>query len=200
MPPRSDRRRMPPTIRLHDLEFAELLSAGAIATRVGALGALGAQLRARFAARHRKPGERPRPPLFAAVLRGAAVFHADLIRAYDGELEIGFVRTSSYAGTESSGEVAIDIPDGLGLAGRDIVLVEDIADSGRTLRVLAQALRARGVASLTTVVLLDKPSQRVVEVDVDLAGFTIGPDFVVGYGLDYDGLGRNLPAIYAKVG
>ena len=188
---------MPSNVRLHDLEFAESLPAATIAARVRALGE---ELRARFREnRQAAPHTAALPPLFLAVLRGAAVFHADLIRAYDGALEIGFLRTSSYVGTESSGEVAVDIPDDLALAGRDVVLVEDIADSGRTLRVLAEALQARDVASLTTVALLDKPSQRVVEVDVDLSGFTIGPDFVVGYGLDYDGLGRNLPAIYTKV-
>ena len=186
---------MPSTVRLHDLEFGVSLPASAIATRVQALGtSLREGLR-------QNPSQTPGtpPPVFVAVLRGAAVFHADLIRAYDGELEIGFLRTRSYAGTESSGEVAVDIPDDLALEGRDVVLVEDIADSGRTLAVLAKALQDRGVASLTTVVLLDKPSQRVVAVAVDHVGFEIGPDFVVGYGLDYDGLGRNLPAIYTRV-
>ena len=183
---------MPPNVRLRDLEFAVTLAPDAIAAKVRELGAV---LRERF-----RENPASTPPIFLAVLRGAAVFHADLIRAYDGELEIGFLRTASYVGTESSGEVAVDLPDDLALAGRDVVLVEDIADSGRTLRVLAEALRTRGVASVTTVVLLDKPTARVVDVGVDLAGFTIGPGFVVGYGLDYDGLGRNLPAIYTRVG
>ena len=188
---------MPPIVRVHDLDFAETLSAGRIAARVTELAT---QLRQRFT-EPRPPGVPPaHAPLFVAVLRGAAVFHADLIRAYDGPLTVGFLRTHSYVGTESSGEVAVDIPDDLALEGRDVVLVEDIADSGRTMRVLAKALTARGVASLTTVVLLDKPSARVVEVDVDYAGFTIGPDFVIGYGLDYDGLGRNLPGVYTRVG
>ena len=189
MPPAS------PTVRLHDLTFGQRISAGAIAARVRQLGAVLEE----GLCQNPKRSPDAAPPVFVAVLRGAAVFHADLIRAYGGELEIGFVRTSSYVGTESSGEVAIGIPDDLAVAGRDIVLVEDIADSGRTLAVLAKALRARGAASVTTVVLLDKPSQRVVEVRVDHVGFEIGPDFVVGYGLDYDGLGRNLPAIYARV-
>ena len=177
------------TVRLHDLEFAETLSPEQVAERVRGLAAA---LRRRFP-------DVGGPPLFLAVLRGAAVFHADLIRAYEGLLAVGYLRTRSYVGTESSGGVEVDIPDDLPLAGRDVVLVEDIADTGRTLRVLAQALRDRGVASLTTVVLLDKPSARVVEAAVDYVGFTIGPAFVVGYGLDYDDLGRNLPGIYTRV-
>ena len=183
---------MPATIRVHDLDFAETISAARIAERVDAIGVA---LRRRF--RENPPAE---PPLFLAVLRGAAVFHADLIRAYEGDLDIGFVRTSSYVGTSSTGEVRVDIPPELHLGGRDVVLVEDIADSGRTLGVLAQALKDRSVSSLTTVVLLDKPSERVVDVEIDAVGFTVGPEFVVGYGLDYDGLGRNLPSIYARVG
>lgn len=178
-------------IRLHDLSFAPAIPAESIGGRVSELAR---QLRGRF-----RENQGTHAPLFVAVLRGAAVFHADLIRAYDGDLEVGFVRTRSYIGTASSGDVDVDIADDLPLRGRDVVLVEDIADSGRTLQVLAEALRERSVASLTTVVLLDKPTERVVEVEVDFVGFTIGPDFVVGYGLDYDGLGRNLPSIYTRV-
>ena len=175
-------------VRVHELTFAEAISPTEIQRRVIELGR---QLTERL---REIPGDAP--PIFAAVLQGAAIFHADLLRAYSGPVEVAYLRTRSYEGTQSSGEVAIDFPDDLDLRGRHLVLVEDIADSGRTLTVLAKACRERGAAHLTTVALLDKPEARVVEFVPDLIGFRIPPDFVVGYGLDYRGLGRNLPAIY----
>ena len=178
-------------IRVRDLTFEVRLSAKQISTRVESLA-----LELLRVLPQNPPAA---PPLFVAVLRGAAIFHADLIRAYTGDLEVGYLRTSSYAGTESTGEVRIDIPDDLELHDRHVVVVEDIADSGRTLQVLAKALSDRGAASVTTVVLLDKPTARVVDFEPDYVGFSIAPAFVVGYGLDYDGLGRNLPAIYVRV-
>ncbi len=178
-------------IRVHELTFEERLSAKRICERVSAIaeGLVGVLTR----------DPTPAPPLFVAVLQGAAIFHADLVRAYGGELNVAYVRTNSYTGTASSGEVRVDFPHDLNPAGRHVVIVEDIADSGRTLRVLAKAFSDRGAAGVTTVVLLDKPTARVVAFEPDFVGFTIDPDFVVGYGLDYNGLGRNLPAIYSLV-
>ncbi len=182
---------MPTRIHVRELTFEERLSAKQLSARIRVLAnALLVTL----------PQNRPaQPPLFVAVLRGAAIFHADLIRAYTGELEVAYVRTKSYVGTESTGEVQVDFPDDLDVGARQVVIVEDIADSGRTLQVLAKAFSDRGAASVTTVVLLDKPAARVVSFEPDYVGFTIAPAFVVGYGLDYNGLGRNLPAIYALV-
>ena len=182
---------MSPLVQLHDLRFEERLSAKQISDRVSVL------------ARELKSEIAPRvthvPPLFVAVLHGAAIFHADLIRAFDGELHVGYIRTRSYVGTESSGHVQIEYPEDLDVRDRQVIAVEDIADSGRTLHVLAKALRDRGAASVTTVVLLDKPEARVVDFEPDFVGFTIDPAFVVGYGLDYRGIGRNLPSIYSLV-
>ncbi len=186
-------------IRVRDLAFEESLSAKQIADRVAALAETLAGALVGTTAGTLPQNPPATPPLFVAVLRGAAIFHADLIRAYPGDLEVGYVRTRSYVGTESSGEVSVEFPDDLETAGRHVVVVEDIADSGRTLRVLAKAFSERRAASVTTVVLLDKPAARVVPFEPDHVGFTIAPAFVVGYGLDYDGLGRNLPAIYALV-
>lgn len=175
-------------VRIHDLTFVEMISASQIQGRVAELGQ---QLESLL---RRSPTSES--PIFAAVLQGAAIFHADLLRAFPALAEVAYLRTRSYVGMASSGEVAIEFPDDLELRGRHLVLVEDIADSGRTLAVLAKACQARGVAALTTVVLLDKPEARVVPFVPDLVGFSIPPEFVVGYGLDYRGLGRNLGAIY----
>ena len=178
-------------VDLHDLRFVESISAATIAARVEALAA---DLRATIAADTAAASV----PLFVGVLRGAAVFHADLVRAYGHPAELDYLRARSYVGAASMGEVVIDLPEGLDLRDRHVVLVEDIADSGRTLAVLAKACRARGAARLTTVVLLDKPDARVVDFRPDFIGFVIPPDFVVGYGLDYRGLGRNLRGIYTR--
>ena len=135
-------------------------------------------------------------PLFLCVLRGATVFFSDLIRCIAAPLEIDFLRASSYIGSDSSGEVHLEtsaIPDVLG---RDIVLVEDIVDTARTLSLLTAEIKKRGAASLRTAALLDKPSRRVVkDFKADYTGFEIDDLFVVGYGLDYSQRFRNLPYI-----
>lgn len=135
-------------------------------------------------------------PLFLCVLRGATVFFSDLIRCISAPLEIDFLRASSYIGSDSSGEVHLEtsaIPDVLN---RDIVLVEDIVDTARTLSLLTAEIKKRGAASLKTAALLDKPSRRVVkDFKADYTGFEIDDLFVVGYGLDYSQRFRNLPYI-----
>ena len=125
------------------------------------------------------------------------MFHADLIRACATDLEVAYLRTRSYVGMESTGRVDIEWPTGLNFTGRDIVVVEDIVDSGLTLATLTEALRTeQGAASVHVVSLLDKRSARRVPFTPDQVGFEIEDRFVVGYGLDYDGLGRNLDSIY----
>ena len=132
-----------------------------------------------------------------AVLNGAFVFLSDLIRQIEGRLSVDFIALSSYGtGASSSGEVRLlkdlDIP----LEGRDVVIVEDIVDSGTTLAYLQDILRARNPRTLRTACLLSKPSRRV-NVTVDYIGFEIADRFVVGYGLDHAGSFRNLPHIAA---
>ncbi len=130
------------------------------------------------------------------VLKGAFMFLGDLIRAIDRTVTIDFMAVSSYAkGTTSSGEVRLVKDLDTGLQGRNVVIVEDIVDTGLTLNYLQEILRARDPRSLRTACLLNKPSRRVVEVQVDYIGFTIEDRFVVGYGLDYAEKYRNLPYI-----
>jgi hypoxanthine phosphoribosyltransferase len=131
-----------------------------------------------------------------AVLKGAFLFLGDLIRAMDGHVTIDFMACSSYAGgTTSSGEVRLSKDLDVGIEGRDVVIVEDIVDTGLTLHYLQEILLARGPRSLRTACLLSKPSRRKIDVKVDYIGFTIEDRFVVGYGLDYAEQYRNLPYI-----
>ena len=133
---------------------------------------------------------------FVCVLKGAFLFLADLIRAMEGHVTIDFMACSSYgAGTTSSGEVRLSKDLDSGLEGRDVIIVEDIVDTGLTLHYLQEILLARGPRSLRTDCLLSKPSRRKIDVKVDYVGFTIEDRFVVGYGLDYDEQYRNLPYI-----
>ena len=135
-------------------------------------------------------------PMLISVLRGSFVFMADLIRKIEVPCTVDFMAVSSYGrGTTSSGQVQItkDLSDDI--EGKDIIVVEDILDSGNTLSYLLQLLRARKPASMRLCTLLDKPDRRVKEVHVDYTGFTIPDEFVVGYGLDYAEKYRNLPYI-----
>jgi hypoxanthine phosphoribosyltransferase len=133
---------------------------------------------------------------FVCVLKGAFLFLGDLIRATDGHVTIDFLACSSYgAGTTSSGEVRLSKDLDSGLEGRDVIIVEDIVDTGLTLHYLQEILLARGPRSLRTACLLSKPSRRKIDVKVDYIGFTIEDRFVVGYGLDYAEQYRNLPYI-----
>jgi hypoxanthine phosphoribosyltransferase len=132
------------------------------------------------------------------VLRGAYTFLADLARAIDVPLTVDFLAVSSYEkGTNTSGEVRLTKDLDESLEGKDVLVVEDIADTGLTLRYLYNNLRARGPRSLRVVALLSKPSRRKVDVPVDYIGFEIPDRFVVGYGLDVDQQYRNLPYIAA---
>jgi hypoxanthine phosphoribosyltransferase len=133
---------------------------------------------------------------FVAVLKGAFVFLADLVRHVEGELSLDFMAVSSYGmGASSSGEVRLQKDLDITLAGKHVVIVEDIVDSGLTLTYLQEILRARNPQTLRTACLLSKPSRRQVDVKVEYIGFTIEDRFVVGYGLDYAERYRHLPHI-----
>ncbi len=134
-------------------------------------------------------------PLFLCVLRGAVAFFADLIREVECPLSIDFIRTQSYAGTESTGRVEVDLMKIGDISGRDVVIVEDICDSGRSLVEINKALGALNPRSIKTVCLLDKPSRRTVEFQPDYTGFVIDDLFVIGNGFDCDGRFRNLPYV-----
>jgi hypoxanthine phosphoribosyltransferase len=134
--------------------------------------------------------------LLISVLKGSIIFMADLIRAINLPHEIDFMATSSYgAGTRTSGVVRILKDLNKSIEGRNVLIVEDIIDSGNTLNYLVRILQERQPASLRIVTLLDKPDRREVVTQVDWVGFSIPNDFVVGYGLDYNEIYRNLPYI-----
>ncbi len=131
-----------------------------------------------------------------AVLKGAFMFLADLMRSIDGPVTCDFMAVSSYgAGSSSSGEVRLTKDLDRVLQGRDVIVIEDIVDTGLTLAYLQEILRAREPRSIRTACLLSKPSRRTVNVRVEYVGFMIEDRFVVGYGLDYDERYRNLPYI-----
>lgn len=139
---------------------------------------------------------RGRMPLLVSVLKGGVVFLTDLMRSITIPHHIDFLQLSSYeGGTETSGTVRLLSDLGTNIGGRDVVIVEDIVDTGLTLRYLLKQLEIRQPRSLRVCALLDKRAARQVEVPLDFVGFTIPNEFVVGYGLDYDEKYRNLPYI-----
>jgi len=134
-----------------------------------------------------------RSPLLVGVLKGAVVFTADLLRAIPLPSAMDFMAVSSYgSGSRSSGVVRLTADLSVTIEGRDVIIVEDVIDSGRTISYLRRNLATRHPRSLALCVLLDKVSRREVDVEVDYVGFAIPDEFVVGYGLDYDGRHRNL--------
>ena len=135
-------------------------------------------------------------PLMVAILKGSVMFFTDLIREMKIDLEIDFMAISSYGnGVKSSGEVKmIKDLDGK-IEGKDVIIVEDIVDSGYTMKYLKNLLEARKPSSIKICALLDKPSRRETDVQVDYKGFEVGNEFVVGYGLDYASYYRNIPFI-----
>lgn len=129
------------------------------------------------------------------VLKGSFMFYSDLIRAIDTDIKCEFFGVSSYVGTTSSGEVKVTLDITSPIQGQHVILVEDIVDTGITMNYLKKTIESRNPASLTTVTLLEKPEALKVPCKLDHVGFRITNEFVVGYGLDYQGFYRNLPYI-----
>jgi hypoxanthine phosphoribosyltransferase len=171
-------------VQVHDKVFTPFITADRIQSRVAELGAV---IDRDYAGKK---------PLLIGVLNGSVIFMADLLRHIQTACEIGFIRVSSYHGTESSGKVRSLMGLSDDISGRDVIIVEDIIDTGDTAVYLIDELRKRNPASLRFATILFKPSALRQDVKPDYVGFEIPPAFVVGYGLDYDGLGRNLPDIY----
>ncbi len=163
----------------------EMISAKAIAARIEALCR---EIKAEFADTNKLT--------VVGLLRGSFVFIADLVRELDLPIEVDFLEASSYGdGTESSREVRI-LKDLRGaIEGRDVLVVEDIVDTGHTLHHVRGLLMSREPARLKTIALLDKPSRREVDMKADWIGFEIPDEFVVGYGIDFAQRNRNLPFI-----
>jgi hypoxanthine phosphoribosyltransferase len=171
-------------IQLHDLHFRPYLSEAQLQARIRELGQ---EIAADY---------QDKKPLFIGILNGAFMFTADLARACHFDADFAFVRLKSYEGTSSSGEVITMIGLKAPVEGRHLILVEDIIDTGRTLHAFLPQLQAQNPASVRIAALLSKPEARVQPLEADYTGFEIPNKFVVGYGLDYNELGRNLPAIY----
>lgn len=156
------------------------------------------EIAARVQALGRQISEASGPDLLlVVVLKGAFVFAADLIRAISIPLEVDFIRVASYgSGTCSVGEISLGKDLEAPVVGRNLLLVEDIVDTGQTLVWLRQHLRERGAASIRTCALIDKRERRAAEVAIDFAGFQLNNGFLVGYGLDHAEQYRQLPEIY----
>src|SRR5438270_10087282 len=138
------------------------------------------------------------PLVMVVILKGATVFAADLLRSLSIPAELEFVRASSYpTGTSSNGRLHLAHMAAGPLVGRHVLLVDDIIDSGVTVNAVAKRIQRMGAASVRLAALLDRPARRQVEVKIDFTGFVIPDRFVIGYGLDYAGLYRELPHIYS---
>jgi hypoxanthine phosphoribosyltransferase len=135
--------------------------------------------------------------VLVGVLKGAFIFMADLVRAVDLPLRCDFVRVSSYAGTQSRGSLRCEFDVTQSLRGKHVLLVEDVVDTGLTAAGVLESLRAKKPVSLRLCALLHKPARARVRLPIDYLGFAIPDRFVVGYGLDHEGLHRNLPYIAA---
>ena len=138
-------------------------------------------------------------PLLLGVLNGSFMFVADLMKNLNIECEISFVKLSSYQGTTTTGAIREVLGLAESIAGRDIIIVEDIVDTGLTMQRMLESLGTRQPASVQIASLFLKPARLQVPIDVKYSAFTIPDRFIVGYGLDYDGLGRNLPNVYDVV-
>ena len=134
-------------------------------------------------------------PLVVGLLKGSVPFMAEIIKHIDLEIQIDFMDVSSYEGTESLGNIRIVKDLDCSVNNLSILLVEDIVDTGRTLKEVKRMLMSKGAKEVNVVSLLDKPERRVVDIEAEYVGFTIPNEFVVGYGLDYDQKYRNLPYI-----
>lgn len=174
-------------MKILDLEFELFISASQIAKRV------------HFLAGEIRKDYHDKSPLFLPILNGSFVFAADLIRAADIPCRVSFVKHASYHGTVSSGKLKTLIGLNESLFNQHIILVEDIMDSGLTLNSVAEELRSLGTRSVEIVTLIRKAKARQHAIQPRYIGFDIDQEFVVGYGLDYEGWGRQLPDIYRKL-
>ena len=139
--------------------------------------------------------EHEQRPVFIAVLKGGVIFATDLLRKMALDVDFDFIDVKSYTGASSTGQVKVDHDGSMDLTGRDVVIVDEIIDSGRTMQWLHNYFELKGAASVTTVALADKKAARVVDFEVDYFGLDVPDEFLVGYGMDYNNFFRNLPVI-----
>jgi hypoxanthine phosphoribosyltransferase len=173
-----------PTIQLHDKSFEIYLSEQEIQEKVREIAAC------------LNEDYKKKRPLFIAILNGSFMFAADLFKYLSIDAEICFIKLASYRGMKSSGHVITAIGLDVDLYDRDVVILEDIVDTGKTLNEFLPKLDHQQPKSLKIAALLHKPEATQFELKIDYVGFSIPNKFVVGYGLDYDGLGRNFKEIY----
>lgn len=171
-------------IRVLDKEFVPFLAEETIDLRISSLAE---QINIDYAGK---------APIFIAVLNGSFIFASDLFKKVTVAAQISFIKLASYKGTTSTGNVITAIGLEESLKGKDVILVEDIIDTGKTLSEFIPQLLLQAPASLRIASLLTKPDALKYDVKADYVGFEIPNKFVVGYGLDYDGYGRNIPSLY----
>jgi hypoxanthine phosphoribosyltransferase len=174
-------------IRIHDKNFRELITEKAIQGRIEEL------------ARQLNNDLAGKDVVFLGILNGAFLFAADLFRCIDLQARISFVKLASYEGTSSSGSIKELIGWNEDIKKKTIVVVEDIVDTGNTLERIVDELVIRKVSEVRIATMLFKPAAYTKDIPLDYVGFEIPNDFVVGYGLDYDGYGRNLPSVYTLI-
>jgi len=174
-------------IRILDKKFKELLTEKDIQKRIGEL------------ARQVNNDLSGKEVVFLGILNGAFLFAADLFRRVDFPARISFVKLASYEGTSSSGSIKELIGWNEDIKNKTIVIVEDIVDTGNTLERIVGELVIRKASEVRIATMLFKPEAYTKDIPLDYIGFEIPNDFVVGYGLDYDGFGRNLPSVYALI-
>ena len=174
-------------MKIKDLEFKKFIAAERIQKKVISL------------ARHIDKDFKDRTPVFLPILNGSFMFASDLIKEIEIPCRVSFVKISSYTGTTSTGQLKTLIGHDESLFGADIIIVEDIIDTGLTYQKISEELKGLGAKSVEAVALLRKQGAREKNLEIKYVGFELDQEFVVGYGLDYDGLGRNLRDIYSKI-
>ncbi len=172
---------------IHNKRFRELISADVITKRIDELAD---EINRDCAGKE---------VVFLGILNGAFLFAAELFKRININAQISFVKLASYKGTRSSGSIKELIGWNEDIKGRHIIVIEDIVDTGHTLELVVGELKVRKVADIKITTLLFKPDAYLKKIPIDYIGFKIPNDFVVGYGLDYDGYGRNLPSVYTLV-
>lgn len=176
-----------PIVKVHDKLFEPYLSSDQIIEQVSAI------------AEKLNIDYEGKKPLFIAILNGAFMFASDLFKRIHIDAEICFIKLASYKGTKSSGQVITAIGLDIDVFNRHVVIIEDIVDTGKTLSAFLPQLDHQQPASLKIAALLHKPDAIIFPLQIDYLGFSIPNKFVVGYGLDYDGLGRNIGEIYKLI-
>lgn len=171
-------------IKIRDKKFTKFISADKIQRSIS-----------RIAKKINKDFKR-RKPLFISVLNGSFMFTADLLKKINVECEVSFVKLASYSGTSSSGKVRELIGLNMDIKGRDVIILEDIVDSGNTIKGIMAGLQKQGPVQIRIATLFFKPDAYKGDIKLDYVGMEVPNDFLVGYGLDYDGMGRNMPDIY----